>query len=125
MEPDIQQYRSNKTQVDADLNILKDTIDSKIKASQWDNVGFFAKFNSRSPKDAFAYEGTENKVSSAFHHELNIIKQRKNITNIDDFTANDALTAHFISQSKLLKMKSGQDVIDTFALSFRCLTDLY
>eukprot|EP01084_Bolivina_argentea_P237751 399477_1 len=120
VQQDIQQYRLNKTQVDADLNDLKNTIDSKIKSLQWE-IGFFAKFNCRSPKDAFAYDGKENKVSAAFHHELDAIKQRKNITNIDDFTANDALTAHYISQSKLLKMNNGQDVIDTCARSFRSL----
>ncbi len=37
---------------------------------------------------------------------------------------NDALWAWYVATAKLLKMKSGEDVISTFSMSFRSLEDL-
>eukprot|EP01084_Bolivina_argentea_P095031 170856_1 len=99
-------------------------MDEKIKELNWENVGFFAKFNSRSPKDAFIYDGTEDIVVNAFYNELNIIKNKKDLTKNNEISDNDVLLAAFIANSKLLKMNNGTDVMNTFGRSFRSLEDL-
>ena len=85
------------------------------------NDGFFAKFNSRSPKDAYGYDGQNEIVKAKFHETLDIIKSQNGN---EHATINDALIAWYVATAKLLKMTSGSDVIKIFARSFRCLEDL-
>ena len=110
------QYMDNKDEIDKDISNLTNKIDSAIKEAGWNtNNGFFAKFNSRSPKDAFGYDGQNEIVKKAFHDTLDVIKQNNDN---DKATINDALIAWYVATAKLLKMNSGSDVIRIFSRLF-------
>eukprot|EP01083_Nonionella_stella_P212932 768437_1 len=118
----IENYKNNKDKVDEDVKSLIDKINKEIDDAKWNECGFFAKFNSRSPKDVHEYEGNKEYVTDVFFREMEQFKAK---TTNGIVEINEAIIAAYIARAKLLKMNSGQDVIDTFARSFRSLTDLY
>eukprot|EP01083_Nonionella_stella_P009203 26625_1 len=114
-------YEQNKHKIDGDIESLKDKISTQIDDAKWNECGFFAKFNSRSPKDVHEYEGNKDYVMDMFFAEMDKFKAKSHDGTVQ---LNEALISSYIARAKLLKMKTAQDVIRTFAASFRALEDL-
>ena len=117
----------NDPNVDDFVNNVKRKIDDKLGTLNWNN-GFFAKFNSRSPKDVYNYDGENEYLVKEYYSELDkMVIKRKNENDFDEtvgVTETDALLTWYITTAKLLKMNSGNDVITTFSKSFRSMEDL-
>ena len=110
-----------REQVERDIASLKLKITEQIEAVGWTECGFFAKFNSRSPKDVHEYEGEEAYVQELFFRELDRFASHSGDGTVD---INDASAAEYAARARLLKMKCADDVISTFSRSFRALEDL-
>ncbi|ETO13393.1 hypothetical protein RFI_23982 [Reticulomyxa filosa] len=123
----IDDWNANKEAYEKVLNQLAQDIDTLLfETNKWDRSrGFFAKFNSRSPKDVFNYQGGDKRLRELYFENLDeLLFQTLNLPRRSRATPNEAVWAWYITTAKLLKMTCGKDVLDTFSASFRSLEDL-
>ena len=124
------------------LNSIKEKIDNQLQSTNWHQINntnninqkqkysFFAKLNSRSPKDIMTYLSKDNDIQLKFKKKLQKYLLTAEHCGIDgnyqfnDYFYHDATRAYFELVGDILKCETSDDVIRLFGQSYRIREDL-